>query len=257
MKLDEKDVRDMVRLVGEVVAVPGGHNAKKHFLMRGLCKLINADAWVWTLSCLRDPDKPQIYVSFLNGGMTEERLAKVLQAIEHPDMVGVAAKFFNEIKGKQTHLTRHRFQITDKEYYEKTGAHLAWKEADIGPTIMSLRPLDGQSSSVIALYRSYDGEEFSDRDSRIAHIVLSEVAWLHEQGWPEDRGITAPKLSSRQRLVLNLLCLGQNRKQIASGVGISIHTTQDYIKQVYRYFNVNSQTQLMNRFIKGDGGDEK
>jgi len=86
---------------------------------------------------------------------------------------------------------------------------------------------------------------------------LSEVAWLHEQGWPEDRGITAPKLSRRQRLVLNLLCLGQSRKEIASNVGISIHTAQDYIKQVYRHFSVNSQPQLMNRFFKGDGGDEK
>jgi DNA-binding CsgD family transcriptional regulator len=257
MKLEEKDVRDMVRLVGEVAALPGGHNAKKLFLMRGLCKLIKADAWGWMLSCQRDPDKPQIYVSFLNGGLTEERLAKVLHAIEHPDMVGVAAKFFQEIKEKQTHLTRHRFQITDREYYEKTGAHLAWKEANIGPTIMSLRPLDDVSSSVIALYRFYNRDEFSDRDSRIAHIVLSEVAWLHELGWPEDRGITAPTLSRRQRLILNLLCLGQSRKQIASNVGISIHTAQDYIKQVYRHFSVNSQPQLMNRFIKGDGGDEK
>ncbi len=31
---------------------------------------------------------------------------------------------------------------------------------------------------------------------------------------------------------------------------ISVHTAQDYIKDVYRLFQVNSQAELMNRFTK-------
>lgn len=255
MMLDEKDVRDMVRLVGEVAALPGGHAAKKHYLMRGLCKMVDADAWAWMLSCQRDPDKPQIYVSILNGGMTEERLVKVLQAIEHPDMVPIAAPFFQELAEKKAHLTRRRFQITDRQTLEKSGAFLAWKDADIGPTILSLRPLDERSSSTIGLYRLFAKPEFTERESRIAHIILSEVAWLHEQGWPEDRGVDVPRLSKRQRLALNLLTLGRNRKQIAEAMKISVHTAQDYVKQIYRHFNVRSQAELMNRFMKGDGQD--
>jgi DNA-binding CsgD family transcriptional regulator len=251
--LEENDIRRMVHLVSEVVTVPGNHAAKKRFLMDGLCQLIGADAWAWTLSCQSDPDKPQVLASFLNGGLSEERLAKVLQAVEHPDMVKIAAKFFTEIKEKRTHLTRLRFQITNRKQYEPTGAHLAWKEANIGPVIMSLRPLDDRSGSLIVLYRNYDREEFSVRESRIAHIILTEVSWLHEQGWPEDRGVDVPKLSRRQRLTLNLLTLGQNRKQIASNMGISVHTAQGYIKEVYRYFRVSSQGELMSRFLQGNG----
>jgi DNA-binding CsgD family transcriptional regulator len=245
----------MVRLIAEVVTVPGNHAKKKRFLMDGLCRLIGADAWCWTLSCQRDPDKPQIYASFLNGGLSEERLAKVLQAIEHPDMVPIAAKFFNEVKEKQYHLTRLRFQITNRNQYEPSGAHLAWKAANIGPTIMSLRPLDARSSSVVAFYRCYDRDEFTVRESRMAHIILTEVAWLHEQGWPEDRGVDVPKLSKRRRLTLNLLTLGQHRKQIASNLGISVHTAQGYIKDVYRHFHVSSQGELMSRFLQGNGQD--
>jgi DNA-binding CsgD family transcriptional regulator len=255
VKLDEKDVRDMVRLVGDVAALPGGHTAKKNFLMTGLCKLIKADAWVWALSCQRDPAKPQVYVSFLNGGFTEEGFVKFLEAIDHPEMVAFASKFFLELQTKGTHLTRLRFQITSKEQFLPSAAHEAWKAADIGPTILSMRPLDEHSSSTLGFYRHYQRAEFTPREARIAHIVLTEVSWLHEQGWPEDRGVTAPQLAKRQRLALNLLIRGQSRKEIANNMGISVHTAQDYIKEIYRHFKVRSHAELMSRFIQGDGRD--
>lgn len=256
MKLDEQDVRGMVRLVGEVAALPEGHAARKRFLMEGLCELIGADAWFWALSCQRDPAKPQVYVSVMKGGFNEHSFVKLLEAIEHPEMIAIASKFFTSVEKEQAHLTRLRFQITDLAQFDRSDAKLAWKAANIGPTIMSLRPLDERSSSAIAFYRHFGREEFSPRDSRIVHIVTTEVAWLHEQGWPEDRGISAPKLTKRQRLTLNLLTQGQNRKQIASNMNISVNTVQGYIKEVYRLFGVNSQAELMNRFIVGNGRDQ-
>jgi DNA-binding CsgD family transcriptional regulator len=245
----------MVRLIGEVAALPGGHAEKKRFLMEGLCKMVGADAWIWGLSCQREPDKPQVYVSMINGGFTDEGFVKLLQAIEHPEMVAIANRFFVELQTESTHLTRSRFQITTPEQLMKSGAHQAWKEANIGATILSLRPLDAKSSSAIALYRHFGRPEFTPRESRIAHIILAEVPWLHEQGWPEDRGVQVPMLSKRQRLALNLLTLGHSQKEIASQMQISMHTVRDYIKDVYRVFNVHSQAELMGRFYQGSGRD--
>jgi DNA-binding CsgD family transcriptional regulator len=255
VNLAEEDVRAMVRLIGEVAALEGGHAEKKRFLMDGLGKLINADIWAWSLSCQRDPTKPQVNVSFLSGGLGEKDMVHMLEAVEHPEMIPISSKFFLEVEEKQSHLTRRRFQITDEATFKQTGAHDAWKLANIGPTIMSLRPLDERSSSVVALFRHYDKKEFSERDSRIAHIILTEVPWLHEQGWPEDRGIDVPSLSKRQRLTLNLLTQGQSRKQIAENMKISLNTAQGYIKTVYSRFNVNSQAELMSRFLHGNGRD--
>ncbi len=247
----------MVRLIGEVAALPGGHAHKKRFLMEGLCKLIESDAWAWALSCQRDPAKPQVYVSVMNGGFPEQSFVKFLEAMEHPEMVALTSKFFNEVEEKKAHLTRLRHQITDEARFALSEAHLGWKAADVGPVIMSLRPLDEHSSSAIGLYRRYHRAKFSARESRIAHIVLTEVPWLHEQGWPEDRGVGAPSLSKRQRLALNLLILGRSRKQIADNMNISVNTVQGYIKDVYRFFEVNSQAELMNRFLQGNGRDER
>ena len=255
MLLEEADVRRMVRLVGEVVAVPGGHAEKKRFLMDGLCQMVDADPWVWGLSCQREPGKPQVYVNFVKGGFTEETYIKFLEALEHPDMPRLTARYFQELSEKSDHLTRARQQVIDPQVFQQSSADAAWKAANIGPVILSMRPLDLTSSSTIGLYRAYDKPEFSPRESRIAHIVLTEVPWLHLQGWPEDRGISVPRLSRRQRLTLSLLTLGQSRKQIAHHMNISVHTAQGYIKDIYKFFRVNSQAELMNRFHQGNGSD--
>jgi DNA-binding NarL/FixJ family response regulator len=246
----------MVRLIGKVAALPGGHAEKKRYVMEGLCKLIDADAWVWGLSCQREPDKPQIYVSMLRGGLSEEEFVKLLQAIEHPQMIEFASKFFIELKEQKTHLTRLRAQIADESRFEGSEAQAAWKKANVGPTIFSMRPIDDQSSSAIGVYRHFDRPHFTARESRIAHILLTEIPWLHEQGWPEDRGVSVPTLSKRQRLTLNLLTLGQSHKQIASRMSISPNTLQGYVKAIYRHFGVNSQAELMGRFFQGNGRDE-
>jgi DNA-binding CsgD family transcriptional regulator len=256
MKLLETDVRHMVRLLGEIAVLKGGISEKKRYLMEGLCRIIDADAWAWALSCQREPDKPQVYVSLLKGGLSEERFVKLLEAVEHPEMVEVTGHFFQEVNERQEHLTRLRSQITpDLEKFNRSPAAEAWKRADIGPVIMSLRPLDAQSGSTIAIYRAFGRPEFSPREARIAHIVLTELAWLHERGWPEDRGRTVPVLSRRQRLALNLLTSGEGSKQIAARMDVSVHTAQGYIKEIYRHFGVHSQAQLMNRFFQGNGHD--
>jgi len=121
---------------------------------------------------------------------------------------------------------------------------------------MSARHLDGDSGSTIGLYRRVRESHFTDKESRIAHIVLSKVAWLHEMGWPEDRGATVPSLYRKQRIVLNLLLEGFDRKTIADQFQISIHTVGGYCKEIYSHFLVSSQSALMARFYQGNGGDQ-
>ncbi len=245
----------MVRLIGEVAALPGGHAEKKRYLMAGLCQLIGADSWVWGLSCHRDPSQPEMNVSIMRGGFTDETFATFLQALEHPEMVSFASKFFTELKEKNVHLTRLRDQITDDAVFERSQAAVLWKAADIGSLMLSHRPLDNRSCSALGIYRRHARTKFTLRESRIAHIVLTEVAWLHELGWPEDRGVHVPSLSRRARLALNLLIAGSSHKLIAAQMGISPHTLRDYIKAVYRHFDVHSHAELMRRFFQGNGQD--
>ena len=135
-------------------------------------------------------------------------------------------------------------------------AYPLWVEAGVYPGLISSRPVDERSLSTIAVYRRPTDPPYTERELRLAHILLSEVPWLHEQGWPEDRGSTVPRLSLRLRQVLNLLLQGFHRKGIADSLDLSLHTVGGYIKEVYRHFKVRSQSELMHRFLRGDGGDQ-
>jgi hypothetical protein len=246
--ISEADSRAMVRLLGDTAALDGGHAKKKQFLMKGLCTLIAADAWVWTLGTRTGPGEPQAYAGFLHGGFDEERFAKLLIAIEHPAMAEVAAPFFEAIETIRP-ATMLRHEIDPKRLASADGVRECWENADIGPLMMTGHPLDEKALSAAAFYRKLHDEPFSEREKQITHIIFTEVPWLHATGWPDDRGVTVPKIFPRQRLVLNLLLDGLDRKRIATHMGITENTVAGYAKDVYLHFDVHSQPELMRKFF--------
>lgn len=249
--ISEYDARAMVKLLGETAAVDGGHAEKKRFLMNGLCQLIGANAWVWALGCQIEPGSPQIYVNYLHGGFDEEKYANLLKALENPVMAKVVAPFFQELADTGKHLTMLRQEIDPEGLALRDGVREFWTAADIGPLILSNVPLDENSMSCIAIYRSLNAEPFTEREKKMAHIILDEVPWLHMSGWPEDRGVSVPKLYPRQRIVLNLLLDGLGRKQIAANMKITENTVSGYTKDIYKHFKVNSHVELMHKFQSG------
>jgi DNA-binding NarL/FixJ family response regulator len=190
-----------------------------------------------------------------HGGFDEARYDQLLRASAHPDMAPLSVAILSEMQRKHGHVTRRRQQVAGEEEFFASGVNTHLREADIGPFLLSLRPIDDRSVSTIGVYRRRDDEPFSERETRIAHIVLSEVAWLHEEGWPEDRAGSVPRLAPRYRLALNLLLDGRNRKAISTSLALSEHTVATYQKVIYTHFGVNSQPALMRRFQLGDGGD--
>jgi len=252
--ISEADARAMIRLVADVVGLNADHGTAKRALMDGLVDLIGADCWVWMLAYIH-PEREPVYVSIQHGGFTEGRYARYLVAIEHPAMQALTAPLAAEMIARQMHLTRLRQQIDPEHRILTSEAYPLWRAADIAPLIISVRPVSGQCLSAIGLYRRADQPLFTERERRIAHILLTEVPWLHQLGWPEDLGAKAPTLSRRRRLVLNLLLEGHDRKTVADQLDLSLHTVSDYVKDIYRIFEVRSQAELMQRFKVGDNGD--
>lgn len=253
--LTEADMRAVVHLLGDVIACQGSYADKKRHLMDGLCHLIDADAWVWTLAQV-GTDRPATHVGFIHGGFDDGRFARFLEAIEHPETHALSAPFIRELyAGEQSQLTRVRQQLDPEDKFVACDAHALWKDANIGPLLFSARSIADGGVSGIGLYRNFARPSFSERDARIAHILLSEVSWLHGQDWPEDRGETVVKLPPRQRVVLNAMIQGWNRKKIADHLGLSVNTVHGYAKNIFQHFQVHSQAELVSRFSWGDGGD--
>jgi DNA-binding CsgD family transcriptional regulator len=252
--LAERDVRAMVRLLGEVIAAPGDIRAKRRLLMDGLCELVGATSWAWCMAEF-DPDKQPSFIGFEHGGWDEQRFAKYIEAMNHPDMEAVTRPSSVELKEKGMQLTRTLRQMDPPMLLENSAAGPYWARADIGTLLISQRPMQGGGISGVAVYRRLGQRHFNEREARIAHIILSEVSWLHFHAFPDQQSQDITRLYPRHRTILNLLCEGWGRKAIADHLGISIHTVHGYVKEVFTHFRVHSQAELIARFTKGDGGD--
>lgn len=253
-----EDARAMVRLVADTAAHGQTIIEKKRFLLGGLSRLVRSDAWGWALSCQMVPGEPQIYVSFVHGGFSDERFTRLMAAYDHPQMARIGSKIFAEVERTGGTVTMSRSQIdpAGEGFTGEVGA--LWEAADTGHLVLSFTPLDATSASGVGIFRRLGDPDFTEREISILHVVLTEIPWLHRMGWPEDRGATVPVLAPRARMVLNLLLSGLSRKEVAGQMGISMHTLGDYIKEVFKHFQVHSHAGLMRRFYQDkvipDGG---
>ena len=253
--IDEEDARAMVRLIGNVALMDATRQERRRAIMLGLADLIEADVWAWATAGHANPGEQPIYTVILKGGFTDEQFATIMHATEHPDMAKLTSQLFEDFASTCGHTTRLRQQVDPTNFFERSEVYHLWRKADIGPNILSLRPTESGQISFIGLYRRFNRPLFSERESRIAHIVLSELPTLHDDTTPTDMGSLVGGLAPRPREILNLLLQGNNRKEIAYFLDLSTHTVGDYIKEVYRRFNVHSQSELIRRFLAGDGGD--
>jgi len=253
--LGHAEARAIVALLGEVCSHSGGHAQKKRHLLDGLCRLVDAQAWVWGLFVQLEPGTFPSYTLHLHGGFDDAGVAGFLRAQEHPETARFTEPFARALQEKRTHITRMRQQLAPEEAYLGSENRKAWQAAGIDPGILSCRPIDPFTFSTVGIYRRANAPLFSERDLRLAHIILSEVPWLHELGWPDDRAASIPELSPRLCTVLNFLIHGRNRDEIAENLSLSRHTVDTYSKEIYRHFGAHSQAELMARFQNGNGGD--
>jgi len=251
--LSEEDVRLIVRLLGEVIAMRGDINACRRRLMEGLCPIVRADSWFWCMADI-EPGKRLGHSGILHGGFDDERFSWFLQAINHPALGKANRRIATELAERGGHITRNLSQIEDPEYpLFQSDAGPFWRKADIGTLMLSLRPMETGGATGIGLYRRRERPDFDEREIRIAHILLTEVPWLHYEKFPERNIID--RLYPRHRTVLNLLCDGWDRKKIAVHLGISLQTVNGYVKEIFRHFGAHSQSELIARLGQGDGGD--
>ena len=149
--LSEADVRPMVRLLGEVAMLRGGHEKKKRRLVEGLCQLIHADHWVWTLACQYEVGKPPVYVCFLHGGFNEDQFSLYLMAVEHQASRSMTASLINEMRERKSHVTRTIEQIDPVGKFSNFEATPFWRQAGIGTLLISMSVPPAASASIASI----------------------------------------------------------------------------------------------------------
>lgn len=249
------DVRQIVRILGSLAVAEGSTKEKRIRLMDGLCEMVQGDCWLWTMMGEIDTKKAPAHTIYLKNGFTNSQFTAYLKAQEHPDLRWMTAPFLEALARSDRQVTRTSAQMNRPEDLQQTDIMDLFVQAGMDQVLLSGRPTRLGQLSVIVIGRRPGQTPFSDRQSRIAHILLSEIPWLHDESWPEHPRDGITRLAPRQRTVLTLLLQGLSRKQIAGELDLSIHTIGDYVKEIYRAFDVHSQSELLRRFVEGDGGD--
>lgn len=257
--LMEADVRTIVKILAEIAIIDDEPVVKKQRLMEGLSSYIAADCWMSALRVQKTASDQPNFVGLLHSGFTPESLAKLGECAAHPSIKAFEAPHTTELACRKTQQLTWRLEDFDQQglWPNSPAAKLA-REAGVGTFLSSTRQLyDNEieciKSSVMVFYRSPGKPCFSERERHIVHIILTEVNWLHTDTWPPEFLFERVYGLPRKHLVLlNLLVHGNSRQGISQVMSLSIHTVNTYVKTIFRHFDVNSQTELMQHFIYGE-----
>jgi len=214
----------LVRLVAEVAPLRTDHASAKRFLLNGFAKMIEADGWTATHLARRSPREPMQVMHVQEGTPSES----------------------SERVGDRGPVERISFLNSGCAYEHDwlAGAAISSRECAF-PHIVTMQPFDADRISVIGVFRQAGRPEFTARERALATLLFSEVRWLHAVDWKTPPTDAMPRLSPRQKMVLELLRAGVSRKIIADQLGISVHTVSGYAKEVYAVFRVRSQAELI------------
>lgn len=113
------------------------------------------------------------------------------------------------------------------------------------PTIASTLA-DG---SHLLLHRPVDQPPLSEEDANLVRLFLGERS-RRVRAFDLPAGARLEELTPRLRVTLGWLLRGAAEKEIASHLGLSVHTVHQYVKALYRVHGVSSRPQLMARCLR-------
>lgn len=112
-------------------------------------------------------------------------------------------------------------------------------------------PVSPTAESYFGLDRGPDDPPFDERAGDVLRLFLAGCPLFHEEQL-RVRGVldASPRLSPRETSVLKLLLTGLSERGMAEALGLSYHTTHQYVISVYRKFDVNSRSELTARWLR-------
>jgi DNA-binding CsgD family transcriptional regulator len=147
--------------------------------------------------------------------------------------------------------------IPNADWYRSWDYENLHRACEVDHTLWCFRSVAGTANELngLLMSRSHGERDFTARQKAVvreAHSLLAPLV-----GGPLSR-FTEPSptdLSLRLRQVLRGLLEGDADKQLATRLGLSRHTVNEYVDRVLRHFGVTSRAELLARWVRrGWGG---
>jgi DNA-binding CsgD family transcriptional regulator len=242
-------VRQLLQLIAEAKHVRSSSQAHARRLLEGLARIVDARAGSSLTDHHFEPHAPSRLSDQIGFGWRSRRAHKALTTVgtvAHPLVIAMQREVSQGAGASLTVLREDL--VADNAWYESPWVrHTLAPREPIDSSLMSIIRLDaGSRVHAISLYRSADAPRFDDADAQLVELFHQEYAHSLSNLDAEQRA-----LSAREQQTLELLLEGRSDKEIASELGISRYTVNQYNKAIFHKAGVHSRSELLARWSRG------
>ena len=250
-RLTIQDAARTVRIAWEAAELTRQPAEQGRHIVDRLCKLVGADFGFW---CVIDdflPTKmPRFRYAAAGSTQPEELLEYFGRAgIDFPALDDPAVDFGRYVADRDVlpmvGLLRRADPATHSASIDIM-KRMRTRDALIG---IARRRATPHVVNALSVHRTSIARVHDRRECELTKLLLDELQYLHFIGRLERSAAPAfVDLPPRLRQVAELLLTAASQKEIAYRLHLSTHTLRDYVKAIYRTFDIGSRQEFMARF---------
>jgi len=244
----ERDVRSILRLVGELFELPDDPTARSIHLVDGACRMFGARSGLVGVLEGKSADGAPIFRFGAAGGWLDERTTQLYEVyandahMRDPMLVRLM---------KQTRFTGvfQRGQVVpNPDWYRSLHFNEMRIPLGIDDAIYTFHPLGpGKQMTGLGINRELGGGAFSKRENKLISLLHEALTPFYHYLNGRLQSPAAVQFPPMMDRVLRLLLAGKSEKQVAAELQRSRHTIHDHVKIIYRRLGVGTRAELLAR----------
>jgi len=226
-------------------------HARRHQFLQDIGNLLEAPLGYWGWGRGNPIDSTITPIASSYYGFSRSVWPAVVEFNLGPESVRLWSMPIRQRMADRPHVTVSRSMLhTDEAWEAESDVRRRLSSLGIEHLLVSVCYFRNDSWFNITLCRAPGQPDYSTEDADLLQLSLSCVGWMQPQLSETVAADSFRGLSTRKRTVILSLLDGKSRKQIARDLGLSPHTVNDHIKEIYERFRVNSVTELAATFLK-------
>lgn len=237
------DVRALFRLEGELHELPRDSDDQWRHALTSLAALVGAQVAMLGVfgSLVRGGG---VIHRGLHLGWAGDRERRLFEAYLRDDQERMPDPSIRRI-GRSMQAPVSTFNRTevlpDREWYGDPHVQEYRRAARVDAFLHSVR-VERDAGHVLSLHRAWGERPFTERERALIDLFHRESRALRPH--PSEEPLS-PHLDRTLRALLR----GCSEKAAAAELGLSPHTVHEYVKALYRRFEVRSRSELLARFL--------
>jgi DNA-binding CsgD family transcriptional regulator len=244
--------RQLVRLAREATEIGPGSEASREHLVGGVVRLIGAEFGMFVIdpAFMRAGKGPLRHITAC--GFEASIIPGLDMVIDvgresHPLLASIIRR--REKQGTAEIVTMDRSRmVSDSEWYGSAYVSERLRPARYDDWLVSCRS-HGEHGDIsgLGMVRAWGDPPFDEEQAALLELFHCECDSLLT---PRPTFSLEESLSPRVRQTLACLLTGAADKEIASDLQIGVHTVREYVKKIFKTFDVHSRAQLIARVAR-------